>query len=199
MKHWFKFINVTFVIALGVSFVQCTQSNGTSTSGQSAVGNEGVSSVVFINTDSLLLKYEYAKVLNDEILKKEESSRTDFNQKYRVFQQDLGEFQRKVQNNGFLSLERAQTEEKRLMKAEQDLQELNNRLSNELMKEHEKINRELRDTLQSFLKEYSAKQGYSLVLSNTMGDNVLFNTPEADVTNAVVESLNKRYQISSKK
>ena len=96
-------------------------------------------------------------------------------------------------------MERAQAEEQRLGKAERDLQELNNRLSNELMREQERINRELRDTLQSFLKTYSVKQNYKLVLSNTLGDNVLYNVPGADITNAVVENLNKRYQVSIKK
>src|SRR5690554_7833634 len=64
--------------------------------------------IVFINTDSLIIKYEYARQLSEELIRKEESSRTDFNERARVFQQDMVEFQRKVQNNGFLSLERAQ-------------------------------------------------------------------------------------------
>ena len=90
-----------------------------------------------------------------------ESSRSDFNQKYRVFQQDAMEFQRKVQNNGFLSMERAQKEQTRLQKAEQDLQELNERLTNDLMQKQAKVNAELRDTLVNFLNEYAASR-YSL-------------------------------------
>ncbi len=199
MRQWYRIFNVASIIFLGFSFVQCGQTNQPAGNATVDSGSGEQPSVVFINTDSLLLKYEYAKVLIDVIMKKEESSRTDFNQKYRIFQQDAMEFQRKVQNNGFLSMERAQAEEQRLGKAERDLQELNNRLSNELMREQERINRELRDTLQSFLKTYSVKQNYKLVLSNTLGDNVLYNVPGADITNAVVENLNKRYQVSIKK
>ena len=199
MKQLYKIFNVAFVVFLGVSFVQCGKSNQAAGDTSGVAENGAQPSVVYINTDSLLLKYEYAKVLNDLIMKKEESSRTDFNQKYRVFQQDAMEFQRKVQNNGFLSMERAQAEEQRLAKAERDLQELNSRLSNELMREQERINRELRDTLQSFLKTYSVKQNYKLVLSNTLGDNVLYSDGNNDITNAVVEHLNKRYQIATKK
>lgn len=199
MRQWYKIFNVALIVALGVSFSQCG-GRSHKTEGEVVGAGDGVNpSVVYINTDSLLLKYEYAKVLNDVIMRKEESSRTDFNQKYRVFQQDAMEFQRKVQNNGFLSLERAQSEEQRLAKAERDLQELNNRLSNELMREQERINRELRDTLQMFLKTYSAKHNYKLVLSNTLGDNVLYSEPNIDITNAVVEQLNKRYQVATKK
>ncbi|MGV8827412.1 MAG: OmpH family outer membrane protein [Breznakibacter sp.] len=199
MRQWYRIFNVAFVIALGVSFVQCGKSSQSAGGEADSADENGHSSVVYINTDSLLLKYDYAKVLNDVIMQKEESSRTDFNQKYRVFQQDAMEFQRKVQNNGFLSLDRAQSEEQRLAKAERDLQELNNRLSSELMREQERINRELRDTLQLFLKSYSAKHNYKMVLSNTMGDNVLYSDPKVDITNAVVEQLNKRYQVATKK
>lgn len=150
--------------------------------------------IVFINTDSLIIKYEYAHQLSEELIKKEESSRTDFNERARVFQQDMVEFQRKVQNNGFLSLERAQSEERRLREKEQELQELNNRLSNDLMQHQERMNQQLRDTITAFLDGYSKEKGYRLVLSNTMGDNLLYGAPDLDITQEVVDSLNKRFE-----
>lgn len=149
-------------------------------------------SIAYVNTDSLLLGYEYALKMNDDLMKKIESSRADFNQKYSVFQQDAVEFQRKVNNNGFLSLERAQSEQQRLQKAEQDLQELNERLQNELAREQARLSQELHDTLESFLKVY-AEGRYSLILSNNMGDNVLYSVPGIDITAEVVEQLNARY------
>lgn len=184
------------LLGLGMVMIQCGKTNQSAT--DAAAGHSKLP-IAYINTDSLLMNYEYAKVLNDLIVKKEESSRTDFNQKYRVFQQDAVEFQRKVQNNGFLSMERAQSEQQRLAQVERDLQELNNKLSGELMREQERINRELRDTLQNFLKSYSAKHEYSLILSNTLGDNVLYSAPGVDITGEVVKKLNYRYQVATKK
>src|SRR5690554_6235985 len=55
--------------------------------------------IVFINTDSLFIKYEYARQLSDELIWTEESSLTDFNGSGRVCQQGRVEFQRKVQYN----------------------------------------------------------------------------------------------------
>jgi outer membrane protein len=154
--------------------------------------------IAYINTDSLLINYEYARFLNEELLTEEESSRADFNERLRVFQDDMRSFQRKVQNNGFLSLDRAQNEEKRLRQKEQELQELNNQMSNNLMRQQNRMNRELRDTITGFLKEYTQKNPYKLVLSNTMGDNVLFANEALNITNEVVEKLNNRYQNSEK-
>jgi outer membrane protein len=200
MKNLSVVLNSILLIAVIVLFVLHFSSE--KVEGGAAAGNGGNGAVDFplayINTDSLLIKYDYAKILKERMLKKEESSRADFNEKAKVFQQDLVEHQRKLQNNGYLSLDRAQKEEQRLTKANQDLQELNTRLTNELMAEQTKVNAELRDTLVNYLKEYNKKKGYKVVLSNTMGDNVLYSEPGVDITNDIVKALNERYAKSKK-
>ena len=119
--------------------------------------------IVFVNTDSLIIKYDLARELSEELIRKEESSRTDFNESVRVFEQDMMEFQRKLQNNGFLSLDRAQSEERRLRQKEQELQALNARLTNDLMDAQNAMNQQLRDTITNFLKDYCKEKSYSMV------------------------------------
>ena len=153
--------------------------------------------IAYVNVDSLLQKYSYAKEMNERMICKEESSRTELNEKASVFQKDAMEFQRKVNNNGFLSRERAASEQNRLAKAEQDLQELRTKLSNDLMREQDRVNRELRDSVVNFLEIYSVNK-YEIVLSNTLGDNVLYSQPGVDITNKVVAELNKRYSSNKK-
>jgi outer membrane protein len=157
-------------------------------------------SLVYVNTDSLLVHYEFAKYLKEQLLKKEEKSRTDYNEKAKVFQQEVYEYQRKAQNNGFLSLERAKQEQQRLAQQESDLQELNNRLSNQLMVEQGNVSQQLRDTLESYLKEIQPKYKFTMVLSNTAGDNVLYGEKGLDITNEIIKGLNARYaSVSPKK
>lgn len=152
--------------------------------------------IAYINTDSLLMRYKYAQFLNEELLTKEESSRADFNERVRIFQDDMRAFQRKVQNNAFLSLERAENEEQRLRQKEQELQELNNQLSNTLARQQNQMNRELRDTITNFLDEYTKKHPFKLVLSNTMGDNVLFAHEALNITGDIINKLNERYEMA---
>lgn len=200
MKNVSLIVNVVLVIAVTVLFV-LVLSGRSSKEGDLSGSSNGMSldsGIVYINTDSLIIKYDFARYLSEELLKKEEASRTDFNEKARVFQQDMAEFQRKVQNNGFLSLERAQSEERRLREKEVELQDLNSRLSNELMEQQGVMNKQLRDTISSFLKEYCVDKPYKLVLSNTMGDNVLHAEEGLDITADVVEMLNNRYAESKK-
>jgi len=203
MKNLSVVLSGILLIAVVVLFI-LHFSNQSGSKKEASESKSEVSSIsefplAYINTDSLLLKYEYAKLLKDKILNKEESSRADFNAKAKVFQQDLMEHQRKLQNNGYLSLDRAKQEEQRLAKANKDLQDLNTRLTNELMNEQNKINSELRDTLISYLKEYNKTKGYKVILSNTMGDNILYSEEGVDITNEIVKALNARYKVSQKK
>ena len=154
--------------------------------------------IVFVNTDSLIIKYDLARELSEELIRKEESSRTDFNESVRVFEQDMMEFQRKLQINGFLSLDRAQSEERRLRQKEQELQALNARLTNDLMDAQNAMNQQLRDTITNFLKDYCKEKSFSMVLSNTMGDNLLYADSVFDVTDDVVAKLNEIYAAAKK-
>jgi outer membrane protein len=181
------------IIAVVVLFVLHFLPKSGSVSEKAKANITDTALVVYINADSLLMSYDFAKQLNEELLKKEEKSRADFNEQAKIFQQDLGEFQRKVQNNGFLSLDRAKAEEQRLGRKERELQDLNAKLSNQLMLEQNSMNKQLRDSLTSFLKELQPKMKFQLVLSNTMGDNVLYGSASADITKVVIDGMNARY------
>jgi len=190
---------LTLVIILVLSVQSSCSKSTPANSTQETNDSKSNQAVVFINTDSLLMEYEFAKELNETLVSKEEQSRASFNEQAKVFQQDATEFQRKVQNNGFLSLDRAKMEEQRLAKKERELQDLNSRLSNNLMQEQNRVNRQLRDTLVAYLKELELTKKYKMVLSNTMGDNVLYYTADVDITKEVVAALNKRYTANKDK
>ncbi len=202
MKNLSVVLNSVLLIAVVVLFVLQFSNQGGRDGDDSGDGEVVQSAsdfpLAFINTDSLLIKYEYAKLLKEQMLGKEEDSRADFNEKAKIFQQDLMEHQRKLQNNGYLSLERAQNEEQRLTKGNKDLQDLNTRLTNELMAEQNRINGELRDSLINYLKVYNEENGYKVILSNTMGDNILYSVDGVDVTNDIVDALNARYKTGKK-
>ena len=95
--------------------------------------------IAYVNVDSLLLNYNYSKDLNEIILKKQENSRANITQKARSLQGEMQDFQRKVENNAFLTRERAEQEQQRLLNKQQELQNLDNQLAQELMQEQQSI------------------------------------------------------------
>ena len=146
-----------------------------------------------VNVDSLLEGYLYAKDLNETLLRKEEGSRATMNQKTRELRSEVEEFQRKLNNNAFLSNERAQQENNRLARKQQDLQELGERMTQDLLVEQQKVIRILNDSVNSSIAVFNADKRYQLILSNASGDNVLYYDASYDITKELTEFMNSRY------
>ena len=79
------------------------------------------------------------------------------------------------------------------MKTTQDLQALQEKLSKDLADENQKNSLQLRDSINSFLKIYNQDKGYSLIISNTGFDNLLYADPAYNITQEIVDGLNARY------
>lgn len=160
-----------------------------------AVSNEAVATlpIAYLNIDSLLTNYTFAQEANERLMTKQEDARLKLNQKARSLQGEMEDFQRKLDNNAFLSRDRAESEANRLQKKQQDLQELQDKLTQEILVENQNLNAQLRDTLDNFLKEYNADGRFQIILANTQSDNVLLAQPGYDITEEVITELNRRY------
>ncbi|MFA6876274.1 MAG: OmpH family outer membrane protein [Parabacteroides sp.] len=154
--------------------------------------------IAYVNVDSLLQNYNFAKDLNERIVKKQEDYRASINQEMTTLQGEAADFQRKLQNNAFLTNERAEQENNRLMKKKQDLEARYNNLQNELAAEQQRLNEQLRDTIVAQLNIYNKTKGYQVIFSNTMGDNILTAGKAYDITSEILEILNKNYSSGNK-
>ena len=154
---------------------------------------EGAMPVAYLNVDSLLLQYTYAQEMTEKLLRKQEDARLKLNTKARTLQKEMEDFQRKLENNAFLSRERAENEQQRLLRKQQELEDLDAKLTQEIMAENQKFNLQLADTLMAFLNDFNADGRYQIILSNNAKDNVLMAAEGYDITPAVVSGLNSRY------
>ncbi len=194
-------LNGLMALALVLMFTQCAdnKSNGSTNNAPAAVSGPANMKIAYVEIDSLLTKYRFWNDLNEMMIKKEENIRTTLNEKARELDSEMREFQRKLENNGFASRERAEQENLRISQKQRDLQQLQEKLSNELQAENQKNSLQLRDSINSFLKIYNKDKGYSLIISNTGFDNLLYADPAFNITNEIVEGLNARYVPASKK
>jgi len=197
MKNVNYIINGVLALAVIVLFVmQFSEKEKSEETKPFAVGEDGSIATLplaYVNMDSLLLNYNYSKDLNEIIMKKQEDSRVNLNQRANSLRNDVQDFEKKLQNNAFLTRERAEQEQQRLMKKEQDLRVLEERLTQELMNEQQKLTQQLRDTIVSQLGAYNQSKGYQVVFSNTMGDNILLAGDAYDITDELIDFLNKSY------
>lgn len=191
-------INVIFGICIIVLFVlHFTDKKGsTETMGIIETDSAGVAikmPVAYVNVDSLLIKYDYSKDLNEVLLRKRENAQATLTQKARQLETEMAEFQKKHENNAFLSEQSFKSQQQRLLKKQQDLQVLEENLSKQLMEDQQVMNEQLRDSIYNFLKKYNLDKKYQIILSNTMNDNIMIADPAYDITDEIVELLNKNY------
>ena len=104
------------------------------------------------------------------------------------------DFQRKLENNAFLSRERAEQEGRRLQQKEADLQALDQKLTQDILEEQQRSNLRLRDSIDRAIEVLNSDGKYQLILStSSLNDNVLFVSSALDITSQVVEYLNDNY------
>ena len=185
--------------AMMILFSQCAGQTGNQAVTDATVQGATDLKIAYIDTDTLLAKYNFCIDMNEAMVKKSENVRLTLNQKAKELDKQQREFQNKYQNNAFLSQERAEQEYKRIAKLEQDLQELSNKLQTELMSEQEKNSLLLRDSINSFMKDYNKEKGYSFIISNTNLDNLLYADEQYNITQEVVDGLNARYSSPASK
>ena len=161
---------------------------------QPVVGNSGEGmKIAFVEVDSLMTQYTFAKDYTVTLEKKSNNARNTLNQKGNALQAAVNNFQQKLNNNGFQSREQAESVQAAIQRQQSDLQQLQARLENELASETAKFNQALRDSLNNFLQAYNKDKKYDLILSKA-GDNLLFANKKFDITQDVINGLNKRYK-----
>ena len=185
-------INIVLVAAVAALFVIIYSGNKPATAEPANLDPAEVMPVAYLNVDSLLTNYTFAQKASDQLMSKQEDARVKMNTKLRTFQNEVADFQRKLENNAFLSRERAEKEQQRLAKKEQELQELEAKLTQDIMMENQKLNLQLADSLNNFLKEFNADGRFHIILSNTAKDNVLMANEQYDITEEVINGLNAR-------
>jgi outer membrane protein len=160
-------------------------------------GTEGMK-IAYVEVDSLMTQYNFAKDYSVTLQRKSNNARNTLTQKGNQLQAAVNNFQQKLNNNGFQSREQAAGVQAAIERQQRDLQELQARLEGELASETQKFNEALRDSLNNFLQQYNRSKKYDLILSKA-GDNILFANHKFDITQDVINGLNKRYKPNTKK
>ena len=183
-------------LAIAAMMVSCNNQSPKMDEQPAAVSADGLK-IAYVEVDSLMTQYNFAKDYSVTLQKKSNNARNTLNQKGNALQAAMANFQQKLNNNGFQSREQAASQQAAIQRQQNDLQELQARLENELASETAKFNEALRDSLQNFLKSYNEDKKFDLILSKA-GDNILMGNKKLDITQDVINGLNKRYKPTAK-
>jgi outer membrane protein len=162
-----------------------------------AAGSTDGIKIAYVEVDSLMTQYDFAKDYSVTLQRKSTNARNTLTQKGNQLQAAVDNFQKKLNNNGFTSREQAESQQAAIQRQQRDLQALQARLEGELANETQQFNEALRDSLNNFLEQYNKSKKYDLILSKA-GDNFLYANKKYDITQDVINGLNKRYKAPAK-
>ena len=155
-----------------------------------AIGGKSVA-IAYVKMDSVLYTYELAKKLTANLQVNQESFKKEYSGKRIQFEKDAAAFREKVQKGGFLTEERAKLEQERLLGQQQEIERLDNELTQKLNEMQSQVNQQIIDSISSFLKSYNTDKKYDFILNSS---SMLEGTTRYNITKDVAEGLNRRYK-----
>jgi outer membrane protein len=145
--------------------------------------------VATINIDSMQNNYTLFVNKKKELELKQQQMESTLEKKGRELQTEYATAQ---QSASTMTQQQLAETEQRLQKKQADIQQLQSQLTNDLQGQLEQFNKELKDSLDSWLKDYNTSNKYTMVFSVVDGGQVLFSEPQYDITADAIRGMNDR-------
>ncbi|MCF2499886.1 MULTISPECIES: OmpH family outer membrane protein [Dyadobacter] len=185
------------VLSLAVAVLFFLHFSGKPSGDAGATADGGVVAgrkTVYVQVDSLLKNYEFFKDTRKELENKNFQLENELNTKGRSLQNEVQFFQQRAQT---MTPEQARSTEAQLMKKQQDLVAYRDQSAQALGQEEAKKNEELYKNIRSYIEKYNKENGFEYVLGYSLGGGILFANPSLDVTQKILDGLNKEYKGSN--
>ncbi len=194
MKNLSLILNAVLLVAVGVLFFLHFSSNKTATSGSDSATSSitGDLKIAYINSDSVLKHYEYLKANRVTMEAKTKKMELEYRNRAQGLQNEITAYQRNVSS---MTLGQVKAVEEDLGKKQQNLQMYQQSLSQQLMEEESKLNKELYDRVTAYLKKYAKDKDLHVVLKYDPTSDLLFAGDALDVSQDVISGLNAEYQV----
>jgi outer membrane protein len=150
--------------------------------------------VAFVNSQRISEEYQMLIDQNEVFTKKLRSSDNKLAKERDARQKEVDKIQVYVQNNPNISQEDLAVLEQSVYQLKMELDSLQQVESSNLQRSGEKLQTEVADKIDEFLKRYVGTKGIDYILSyDPAFRTILYGSPAYDVTDEVLLGLNKEY------
>lgn len=149
-------------------------------------------SAAWVNIDSVFNNFDMYFDMRKDLEEKGKKMETEMNNRTRVLEKEMMEFQNKAQK-GLLLRSEIQQKQQELAEKEQELYRFRDELRMKFAEEEQVKLRQIQHTITEFLNEYNKDKGYYLIFSSTFGGPLLYGHPAIDITPEVLKGLNDKY------
>ena len=186
------------VLLLGLIGIYILHFTGTGTKSKVNVDataplqKEGGLTIAYVNTDTLLAKYQYAIDMEKDLLAYKEQQEAYGRQQMAKFQTD---YQNYLQTGSTMTLTQQQQKEAELKERAEKMSTLEQELTAKIMERQMEENTKLLNAIFAFVREYNAaNQQFDIILRKTFNDSpTLYLNPAMDITDEIVNGLNEEY------
>ncbi len=147
--------------------------------------------IAFINTDSLVAKYDYHKELKVKLEEKAKRLEADLANKSQVFQENLAIFQQQAES---MSPEKLQANQMDLERTRDGLLRYRDEQANQLAIEEQAMNQQIKEDMESVLNNIREEYQLDYILSFDPNSILLSTNNNYDITPLVADRLNEKYR-----
>ena len=182
----------TIMLLVGglLAFTSCEQNGAIQGENQTATAVKSNLSLAYVNSDSLATNYLYFEEVSGKLEEKRAKYEKEFANRATGLQRQIEDFQ-KTANNMTIAQGRAVEED--LTRKQQNLQQYQQTLTQDLLKEEAKLNKELYETVAKYLENYGKEKGLDFIFKHSTGGEIWYGDSSMDITSEVIEGLNIEY------
>lgn len=154
---------------------------------------EGGLKIAYVDTDTIMAKYQYAIDLNEELLAYKDQQEKYYQQQMTQFQTDYNNY---LQTGASLTLTQQQAKEAELKQRMEKMSTLEQELMAKVAERQLSENTKLLNAIFAFIREYNAaNQQFDVILRKSFNDTpVLYANPAMDITEEILAGLNEEYK-----
>lgn len=157
---------------------------------QGDLKNASGTNAVFINTDTFFAKYTVYKNLEKEVEESQKSAQTNLQSKMKSLEADYMKLMQDAQS-GKITPQQAQAKEKEMVARKQALDNESQKVMKSITDKGTKASDDLQKTLKEYFEKNKSKYNCDYVMGYQKAGGVLYVDPALDITNLVLEDLNK--------
>ena len=190
IKNMKKNTILTLAIILISTMVACSNNNSKQNPDATApMVTEGGLKVAYIDTDTLLAKYQYAIDLEQQLKDYTEQQRHYGQQQVEAFQKD---YNNSLQNGSTMTLTQQQAKEAERTQRAAKMQTLEQELMAKVAEKQATETSKVMNAIYAFVREYNAaNQQFDIILTKQA---TLYINNGMDITDEIIEGLNEEYK-----
>ncbi|MCE5346435.1 MAG: OmpH family outer membrane protein [Bacteroidales bacterium] len=196
MKKLSIVLYAVIFLAIGVLYF-LHFSGGKKSSHTGSVAGVPEGSIAYVNIDSVIINFNMFSDKRADLVTKQKSAEAELNSKGGQYEKAARDYQDKV-NKGLVTRATAAQIEQSLVQQQQELVSLRDKLQSNLVEEEQVMNRQVLEYITNYLEEHKSEYNYKYIFGKSFGSVVLYSDNTLDITQRVLEGINKKYQTEKK-